>query len=363
VRTQSSTLADEVAAEIELGLPETARRAADRLHRLSEIAARLARDGLVRRLTVDPHDTSHLEVVGIAAARSSIPAFGGFLYGASALAHGLRTSRTEVLDAWEISRIKMGDMDHFGKDDRMRWQQLLLIYEVLETSLEEGRSQIILLDLPLFISRREEATVSEDTMIAAEWEELESRVNTFWVRHLSQIYPFSKNGVVIASLRSHSATSLFSALLKNPNTSPDPVNKELAQLVQQEWTLLRQLGQSRLLDRVLTPSTRSIAYSYEDLDLDPRWQPRELHHVGILGLFMRARRQTGIWHIQVPGHRTQWSSEALDRLGVNLVRATLYDDGSAIPLSLWYAKQLVRFPRELLLAYRECIGEELKLHD
>jgi len=360
MRTERSTLADEVAAEIELGLLETARRAAERLHRLSEVAARLARDGMRRKLTVDPHDSSHLEVVGVSTARSSIPAFGGLLYGASALAHGLRIAGTDVLDAWEISRVKVGDMDYFGKDERIRWQQLLLVYDVLEVLLEDEHPQLILLDLPLFISRREEATVSEDAMIAAEWEELESRVNAFWAEHLSQVYPFSPDGVVIASLRSHSATSLFAALLKNPNTTPDPINKDLAPFVQQEWVLLRQLGQSRLLDRVLSPATRSVAYSYEDLDMDPRWQPKELHHVGILGLFMRARHRTGIWHIQLPGHRTQWSSEALDRLGVNLIRATLYDDSSAVPLPLWYAKQLVRFPRELLVAYRECIGTELR---
>jgi len=360
---ERSTLVDEVAAEIELGLPETARRAAERLHKLDEIATHLARGGLRRRLTVDPYSSSHLEMVGVSTARSSIPAFGGLLYGTSALAHGLRIARSDVLDAWEISRIKVGDMDYFGKDERMRWQQILLVYEVLEVLLKEGRPRIILLDLPLFISRREEATVFEDTMIAAEWEELESRINAFWVKHLGQLYPFSPDGVVLASLRSHSATSLFAALLKNPNTTPDPIDEETAQLVQGEWTLLRQLGQSRLLDQVLSALTRSIAYSYEDLDLDPRWQPQELHHVGILGLFMRARHRTGIWHIQVPGHRTQWSSEALDQLSINLIRATLYDDGSAIPLPLWYAQQLVRFPKELLYAYRECIAEELKLHD
>jgi hypothetical protein len=26
---------------------------------------------------------------------------------------------------------------------------------------------------------------------------------------------------------------------------------------------------------------------------------------------------------------------------------------------MWYAQQLVRFPRELLIAYRECIQKEL----
>ena len=357
---EQSTLVDEVAAEIELGLPATAMRVAERLHRLNEVAARLAHDGLVRKLTMDPHDSSHLEVVGISTAHSSIPAFGGLLYGASALAHGLRIARTEVLDAWQISRVKVGDIDYFGKEDRMRWQQLMLVYEVLEALLEERQPQIILLDLPLFISRREEATVSEDAMIYAEWDALESQVNTFWAERLSQVYPFNPDGVIIASLRSHSATSLFAALLKNSNTSPDPVSDGLALFIQQEWKILQQLGQSRLLDRVLSSSTRSVAYSYEDLDLDPRWQPEELHHVGILGLFLRARHQTGVWHIQVPGHRAQWSSETLDRLSVNLIRATLYDDASAIPLPLWYAQQLVRFPRELLVAYRERIEEKMK---
>lgn len=363
MRTQRTTLADEVAAEIELGLPETAKRAAKRLRGLNEVAVHLARDGLMRRLAVDPHDSSHLVMVGVSTARSSIPAFGGLLYGTSALAHGLRIARTDVLDTWEISRVRVGDLDYFGKEDRIRWQQFLLVYDVLEVLLEEGRSRIILLDLPLFISRREEATVSEDTMIAAEWEELESRVNAFWADHLSEFYPFSPNGVVVASLRSHSATSLFAALLRNPDTSADPVNEQLTRYIQQEWRLLRQLGQSRLLDRILSPSTRSIAYSYEDLEIDPRWQPRELHHVGILGLFMRARNRTGIWHIQIPGHRTQWSSQALDELGMNLIRATIHDNSTAMPLPLWYAKQLVRFPKGLLLAYRECIQEELKHHD
>jgi hypothetical protein len=356
---EQSRLVDEVAAEIELGLPETARRAADRLRRLNQIASRLARDGAVRRLAVDRFDSSHLDMAGISTMSSSIPAFGGLLYGASALCHGLRIARTDVIESWQISRVKVGDMDYYGKDERMRWQQLLLVYEILEALLQGGRTQIVLLDLPLFISRREEATIADDAMIAADWTEVEARVNGFWQKHLKRVYPFDSDGVILASLRTHSATSLFAALLNNPSTSPDPLAAGLAQFVQQQWALLGQLGQSRLLERMLLPSMRSCAYSYEDLDLDPRWQPQELHHVGILGLFMRAHPRTGIWHIQVPGHRTQWSTEALDRLGVNLIRATLFDKRTAKPLPLWYAEQFVRFPRELLLAYQQCVEEEL----
>jgi hypothetical protein len=357
---EQSTLADEVAAEIELGLPQAAHRAVQRLGRLNEVASRLAGGGLVRKLPVDPFDSSHLEAVGVSTASATRPAFGGLLYGASALAYGLRMARTDVVDAWQVSRVQVGDTDFFGKDERIRWKQLLLVYEILEVLLQERRPQLILLDLPLFISRREEATVANDPMIAAEWAEIESHVNGFWQRNFNRVYPFEPHGAVLASLRTHSATSLFSALLKNPATSPDPLQEELVSFVRQNWALLGQLGQARLLDRVLVPSTRSCAYSYEDLDLDPRWQPQELHHVGILGLFLRAHHRTGVWHLQVPGHRTQWSPEALDGLGVNLVRATLFDSSRALPLPLWYARQFARFPEELLMAYQQRIEEELK---
>ena len=97
--------------------------------------------------------------------------------------------------------------------------------------------------------------------------------------------------------------------------------------------------------------------------MDPRWQPSALHSVGILGMFLRARQQTEIWHIQVPGHKTQWSTEALDRLAYDMIQATLYDDRNSLPLPLWFAKKNVRFPKELLMAYREGIEKELKQND
>jgi len=356
---EDSSLADEIAAEIALGLAQTAQRAAIRLRELDDVATRLTREGLAQPLPVDPFDSSTLEMIGLATACTTIPAFGGLLFGVSGLGHGLRMRQADVLDAWQVSRVKVGDTDHFGRDEKLRWQQILLAYDILEALFQEGHPTTILLDLPLFISRREQATILDDGMLAAEWEQLESTVNRFWQDHLTAIYPFNPNGFRIISLRSHPASSLFAALLSNPQTSPDPAGRNLAQLVSRDWSLLCQLGQSRLLERILGTASRSIAYSYEDLNLDPRWQPKELHHVGVLGFFLRARSRTSIWHVQVPGHRTQWSGEDLDRLGVNLVRATLYDDESALPLPLWYARQFVRVPKDLLIAYRQRIEEEL----
>lgn len=354
-----STLIDEIAAEIELSLPDAAHRTASRLRRLQFIRQGLSEAGFIRKINIDPFDSRPINITGVSTAASSLSAYGGLLIGTSSLAYGLRISRTDVLETWQISRVSIGDIDFAGKDERIRWKQLRLIYEVLEALLDDGRSQIILLDLPLFISRREEATIVEDPNIAEEWRELEERVNTFWSEHLNRLYPFKTNGIVVASLRPHSASSLFAALYKNINTSPDVLTSELQDFLHKEETAIHRLGQSRILEQVLTPKSRSIAYSFEDLDVDPRWQPRELHHTGILGFFMRTSSQTDVWHIQIPGHRSQWTSETIDHLANRIIRATLHDSVSAIPLPLWYAQQMVKFPKELLIIYRDQIKKEL----
>lgn len=356
---ENTYLVDEIAAEIELSLPEAAQRTVLRFKRLQQLSKGLTETGLVKKITVDPFDTRPMEIMGLSTSATTLAAYGGLLYGASAIAYGLKIAQADILESWQTSRVKVGDLDFSGKDERVRWKQISLIYEILKILLVEDRCQLILLDLPLFISRREEASIFDDENIAREWHELEENVNNFWKENQNRIFPFNPKGIVIASLRPHSASSLFAALYRNWNTSPDVISPELKELMVKEQKVLYQLGQSRILEKILLPSTRTIAYSYEDLDLDPRWQPQELHHAGILGLFVRAHSNTDIWHIQVPGHKTQWTSNAIDALTYQLIRATLYDNSAAVPLPLWYAQQLIRFPKELLLAYREQINKEL----
>lgn len=356
---EKSTLVDEVIAEIELGIQQSAHHAASRLVKLKEVSTRLSELGLAHHLTPDPFDISQIVMAGVSSAVTTLPAFGGLLYGASALGHVTHLSGSDVLDSWQITRVKLGDIDFFGSDERIRWQQIRLAYQVLESLIEKPRARIILLDLPLFISRREEVTVSEDPMISDEWSGFVTDINTFWSRFTDRFYPFNPEGIIIASLRSHAGSSLFAALNNNPNTTPDPVDPNMAAYISAQWSLLLQLGQSRILGRLLRDSSRSVAYSYEDLNLDPRWQPGILNQVGILGFFMRAQSKVGLWHLQIPGHKTQWSADALDRLSIVVMRSTLFNEESALPLPLWFAKRSAGFPKALLQVYQESIKKEL----
>src|SRR3990170_823126 len=214
---EKSTLADEAIAEIELGLQQTAQRAASRLVKLKEVSTRLSELELAHQLMPDPYDTSQIVMAGVSAAATTLPAFGGLLYGAIALGHVTHLSGSDVLDSWQVTRVKLGDIDFFGRDERIRWQQIRLAYRVLESLIKNPKVRIILLDLPLFISRREEVTVSEDPMISEEWSEFVDDINTFWSRFTDRFYPFNPEGIIIASLRSHAASSLFAALNNNPN--------------------------------------------------------------------------------------------------------------------------------------------------
>jgi hypothetical protein len=354
-----STLADEAIAEIELGLQQTAQHAASRLAKLKEISAGLSKFGLAHQIETNPIDTSPIVIAGVSTSATSIPAFGGLLYGASALGHVIHMDGSDILNSWQVTRVKFGDIDLYGQNERIHWQQIRLAYQVMESLIENNQIKLILLDLPLFISRREGVTVSEDIMIAQEWSEFMAEINGFWSRFTEQLYPFNPDGKIIASIRSHAGSSLFGALNNNQLTTPDPVNTGMASYLTENWSILLQLGQSRILDRLLQGSSRSVAYSYEDLNLDPRWQPGILSQIGILGFFMRARSKVSVWHIQIPGHKTQWSVDSLDQLSRKVMHSTLFDEETALPLPLWFAKQSVGVPKALLQVYQESIRKEL----
>jgi hypothetical protein len=120
---------------------------------------------------------------------------------------------------------------------------------------------------------------------------------------------------------------------------------------------------SRLVNMLLRPRSRTIAYALEDLHPDPRWQPDELHHSGILAFFMRAGEQTPIWQIQVAGHRTQWTSEMLDELARAVAQVTLGAGRDAEPLPLWYARRLATFPKAALTVLRDVAAQHVAADD
>jgi hypothetical protein len=355
-----TTLAAEIAAELELTLPKAAASLADKLRLSETLRTRLDRLNIVRRVDLRSHDTTTYDVCGVATSASSLPAFGGLLYGTSVHAHRLRLAQQTILDASEQVRVHLGDLDFYESGQRMRWKQTQHLYELVDELLAERvPPQVMLLDQPIFISRGQEGNREMIEEVQEEWSEMADAVNGFWKRNLSQLYPLASDGVSVASISAQSALPLFIALYNNPATSPDDVDAELPVFIRSEWTQLRKAGMARLVDALLTPRARTIAYAFEDLNLDPRWQPTELHHSGILSFYLRAGPHTPIWQVQVAGHRTQWTSERLDALALAICQATLGTGSKAEPLPLWYARRLATFPRSMLEVFRDLAQERM----
>lgn len=355
-----TTLAAEIAAELEFTLPQAATRLAEKLRLSEALQASLMRLGLIRRLTLSEDDTTTYDISGIAASAASLPAFGGLLYGTAVHAHRLRLSQRAILGASEQARVHVGDLDYYESGQRLQWLRTQQMYEMIEAMLSDSEPpHIMLLDQPIFLSRGREGNREMLEEVQEEWVAMADTVNGFWKRNLSRLYPLAPGGSTIASLSTQNASPLFVALHNNPATSPDHVAPEASTFIRTEWTRLRKAGMARLLDTLLPPTSRSVAYAFEDLDLDPRWQPAELHHSGILSFYLRAGLRTPVWQVQVAGHRTQWTSERLDALALAICHATLGTGRTAEPLPLWYARRLAAFPHAMLEVFRDLAQERI----
>ncbi|MGH2503787.1 MAG: hypothetical protein ACRDID_14855 [Ktedonobacterales bacterium] len=361
-----TTLAAEIAAELEFALPTAASSLAEKLQLSETLRATLKRFQLIRSLALPgqhlEHDTTTHDVCGVAASVASLPAFGGLLYGTIAHAHRLHLRQRAILDASEQARVHVGDLDFYESGERLHWLQTRHLYELIDELLAEREPpRILLLDQPLFISRGQEGNREMIEEVEEELVAMSDTVNGFWKRNLPKLYPLASEGVSIASLSTQNPYHLFVALHNNPATSPDPVAPEAPTFIRSEWKRLRKSGMARLLDGLLTPGSRSVAYAFEDLKLDPRWQPTELHHSGILSFYLRAGPQTPIWQVQIAGHRTQWTSERLDALALAICQVTLGTGRKAEPLPLWYARRLAIFPHSMLEVFRDLAQERLML--
>ena len=355
-----TTLAAEIAAELEFALPKAAQGLAARLRQIKALNAELARLGLVRRLVIADDDTTTYDICGIAASASSLPAFGGLLYGTAVHAHRLHLAQRTIQDASEQVRVHMGDLDFYESGQRLRWKQTQHLFEMVGEFVEQPVApRIILLDQPILMSRSQEGSRKQIEEVEEEWLAMVDGVNGFWRSNLSRCYPLTADGVIIASVVTQNALPLFLALLNNAKTSADAIDAALPEYVHAQWTRLRQAGIGRMLDALLPPRSRTIAFAFEDIQLDPRWQPSALHNSGIQGFFLRAGAQTPIWQVQVAGHQSEWTSERLDSVARAICQATLGSGSHAEPLPLWYARRLAAFPRNMLEVFRDLAREQL----
>lgn len=344
--TENNPLAQEMTAQIQLGLPGTVGKLARQLRSIDRIAPQLKAGGLVRRLTVDRERNRH--AVGVAVAHRMISAFGGLLYGCAALGHELTAAGGDIAHSRQLSRMDVGDMSLLEADRRLTWKCYALVYDLLdELFAEDTLPELVILDMPLVIGKAVYAQVLEDAVTNAQLKRdiglLKERLDGFWDRWIERCYPFDPQGPKVVSLHRGRFGSLLKLVEKRgADVSPDPLDPEVEDLVRNQWVDVLSVGIDRVLRGILVPEHRTAAFEQDQDRLDKDAFPRAIVDRGRLGFHYLTGLRGQPVYVETLGSAAAWvdrgGAEALDALAGDLLAITYFDARHAVPLPLWYAQ-------------------------
>lgn len=357
---KSIELSRSLAAAMSLRLPGTVGKIANKMRYIDSKASLFIKGGIIR--SVETKSFNRIYSVGVSSRSRSIPALGGVLYGAAALRHDIILAGNEVIEGYQDSRVDINDMNFLDASERLSWKEYILVYRLLADVMDkETRPDIIFVDIPLLVPRAEQSLSLGESDVGEEWRELIEVMEGFWQRYLPAIYPNDQEGPFLVSLQSKkdlNAAVLNAIREKGVEGSPETIDRDAIDLVQREWVELRRVGILRFLRGALRAGHRTAAYYYEALGRQmKRFEPRTIASHGLIGFHLQVGLRTPIWKLETIGAPGQWTTEKLDQLAALTAFLTLNDNPNMKPLPLWYAEQLVRMPREILLNYlRSTLG-------
>ena len=360
---KSIELSRALAAAMSLRLPGTVGKIANKMRYIDDKAPLFIEGGLIRRIEAKRFDRVH--AVGVSSKSRSMPALGGVLYGAAALRHDILIDGTEVKEGFQDSRVDINDMNFLDASERLAWKEYILVYRLLSDVMDSDvRPSIILTDIPLLVPRTDQSLSLGEPDIQEEWQELCEVMEAFWRRFLPAVYPNDPNGPYLVSLQTKkelNAAVLNAVREKGASGSPEPIVPEAVTMIQEEWGQLRRVGILRFLRGTLRAGHRTAAYYYEALGRQMRqFEPKTVANHGLIGFHLQVGLRTAMWKLETVGAAGQWDRERLDDLASLIAYLTPHDNPQMRPLPLWYAQQLVRMPREVLISYLRSTLDMLK---
>jgi hypothetical protein len=364
-------LAQEITAQIQLGLFGTVGTLSRQLRSIDRIAPKLKDGGIIRKVHVD-RDRQR-RAVGLSVAHRKISAFGGLLFCVGAMAHELITKGGDITHSDQQSMIDVGDMTLLEADRRLKWKTYRLVYDILdEIFAKDSLPDLVLLDIPLIMGRAVYAQALDDEEtdqeLRSEVSELRDRLENFWNRYVDRCFPFNPDGPKIVTLARGRFGSLLRLIkVKGHEISPDPIDGEVEQLIRTEWVRTLSVGIDRVLRGILQPEYRTAAFDIDLSEFDRRAFPQALIRKGNMGFHYLTGMRGQPVQVETLGAASVWQerggAEALDNLASDLMALTYFDHRKALPLPLWYAQQGVEvvkkqgllefYKRETLHAMRE----------
>jgi len=359
-----SPLAQELTAQIQVGLFGTAGQLARQLRAVDRIAPALREAGLVRPLSIDR--SLRRRASGFAAVHRSIHAFGGLLYAVGVLKHDLTVEASTIVSAGQDSRVDVGDMTYLESDRRLNWKKYDLMYDLLQATFDDpsGLPDLMILDIPLIFGREIYAISLDDDELKDEVERLRERAEAFWEVNRARCFPFDPEGPKVVTLRSRAPGELLLRLHdpgKGRSCSPDPLSAEIDTLLEGHWQDILSARMGKVIEGILNPETRTAAYASAE-SVDPRTFPRSLISEGMIAFHYHAGIRGKPILVETLGSQDRWTPEALDELAATLIALTYFDHNKAVPLPLWYAHESAATVRssQWLIGYKRMVQQALR---
>lgn len=354
----NTSLSEELAAEIQVGLDKDADEIEDDQSTISELVSQLHDTNLKQAI---PSFDDTTTIAAISSHSRSRPAFASILNGTAALSVRIELNNTTIHELSSDARTRIKLLDFIDARKQGRWLERELLFELVTEELQHG-TDIILLDQPLTITRQEFLT-RKDSPVWNDWLAMKQEQSEFWNNYHESLQPWAADGPCLLGWTRPRGSLLFTALKHGTTTDfVEAVNDDLTTLVQENADTIEQIGPHRILNELLDTNSRTLAYPYDLTELDTRWEPEALRTLGIQGLFCRFQTADSFAHLEMPGPADLWNQDIITDI-IQQLNATTWLNKADIPLPLWYCRKECEFPDGVLDSYHAKLKQEINNDD
>jgi hypothetical protein len=334
---QEVSIAQSLVAKVQLGLAGTVTRLGSKMRFVDQMAPLLRQGGVVRSVEIQRNFT--IRAAGIATAHKSTPAFGGGLYCAGALRQDIFVDQGSIYRTFQDSMVDIDEFDDTDLAKKMKFIHISQTYSLLtELMREADRPQLIIVDTPLILEHSD-VPMEQQEDLTKSYHDCLKIIAEFWNNYQRFIYPFSQNGVFLASLNSKRFGAIFYGLTSAKRQFIiETLDNDLFLKIESSYQKIKKVGLKKLLNGVLTRRTRTAAFEYDMLTERNRIQPKQIQDLGLIGFHFRAGLSTLPYQVEMIGSKHTWDVKGLDDLASYIVSLITIDQPKALPLPLWFAK-------------------------
>lgn len=361
---RESSLAQSLAIESQIRLPGSAGRLLKQIRDI-ELVAPIFRDaGLVK--VVERPATIDLTVSGIATHSCIKRALGGFIYASAAVRTDMLIDANRISTRGSDSVAELDDIDFEAQRKRLDLVEMRQAYAMVERLLNSGtRSQLMLMDTPLFIAR-EMVPLKRNVKHWQEYEKTRAAISAFWNTNREKLFPWNPQGPVLVSIVSQRFSAIVSIARQDLKTEEgrkhlllsDGFNQEQASRLVDLEDRLGGVGDYRFIKGILGAFTRTMAYRMTENRA--RMEPSDAVEAGVIGFHYRGGRSSEIQMAQLAGEESDWNADTLNAVAWKLMVLDMQGQKKNTPLPLLLGQQQLRMLEQFAAYYRQGLSKAMR---